>query len=303
MKSEILDGFLAAAQEQNLGLYGVHLYREGGGEACHCFREDERVHLYSGSKAFTAAAVGIAVAEGRFALDDGVAGLLGMATAPEAGRMTVLDLLQMRAGYAQSLFTADGAAHEAGADWARLFFARPPAHPSGSRFFYDNGCTYMLSRVVQAASGQPLRSYLIDRLFTPLGITNPQWHTCPQGHTLGAVGLYLKTEEFARLGRLLLQNGAWDGRQLVPAAYLRAAAEDTVPVEGFDDPECQCGYGYQLWRCTRAGAYRADGKFGQFSIVLPAHRAVVTTTAHNEACPNDILRAVWQHLLPRLEQG
>ena len=66
------------------------------------------------------------------------------------------------------------------------------------------------------------------------------------------------------------------------------------------DPESTGGYGYQVWRCTPDGAWRADGKYGQFSVVLPEQRAVVTVTAHNEVVANDILRAVWDTVLPRL---
>ncbi len=300
MNSELLNGFIAAAKAQALGVYGIHVYREGQEAVSHHFREDERVHLYSGSKAFTSVAVGMAIGEGRVSLSDGVADLLGVPVHPEAERLTVQHLLHMCAGYESSLFTADEAAHPVGEDWARLFFARPMQHEAGTRFYYDNGCTYMLSRIVQATSGQTLRDYLMDRLFTPLGIVNPQWHTCPRGHSLGAVGLHLKTEEFARFGRLLLQQGQWAGKQLVSQAYVRAAAEDTVSTENFEDTESQCGYGYQLWRCSQSGAYRADGKFGQFSVVLPAQRAVVAVTAHNETCANDILRAVWRHVLPWL---
>ncbi len=101
--------------------------------------------------------------------------------------------------------------------------------------------------------------------------------------------------------RRFLQGGRWGDRQIVPEDYVRLAASDLVTVEGFGDPENNQGYGYQLWRCTFPDVYRADGKYGQFSIVIPSHRAVVTVTAHNEDNANDILRAVWSEVLPRLD--
>ena len=304
MNTEILDDFVSDAGEKGLGVYGIHLYREGRGSAAHRMRSDERVHLFSGSKAFASMAVGIAAGEGLLSLADSALCYFpqyrGIA-ADGAGAITVRHLLMMRAGHGESLFTTFESSHERTRDWAEVFFSTPQRHPAGTAFLYDNGCTYMLSRIVEAASGETLRDYLMPRFFTPLDIFNPQWHTCPGGHSLGAVGLYLNTEEFSRLGILLLREGRWGDRQIVPEEYVRLAASDLAPAEGFDDPENNQGYGYQLWRCTVEGAYRADGKYGQYSIVLPKYRAVVTVTAHNERNANDILRAVWSAVLPRME--
>ena len=304
MNAEILDAFVSAAGDKELGVYGIHLYREGKGSAERRLRSNERVHLFSGSKAFTSMAVGIAEGEGRLSLSDSALSFFPQfrdTAAEGASAVTVKDLLQMRAGHTQSLFTTLEESQERLRDWAGVFFAAPQAHPAGSAFLYDNGCTYMLSRIVEAVSGLTLRDYLMPRLFGPLGIFNPQWHTCPGGHSMGTIGLYLNTGEFSRLGVLLLQGGRWGDRQIVPGDYIRRAANDLVATAGFDDPENNQGYGYQLWRCTAEGACRADGKYGQYAIVLPGRRAVVTVTAHNEKNANDILRAVWSEVLPRLD--
>lgn len=302
MNAEILDAFAAATRDAQLGVYGICLYREGRGSMERRMRGNERVHLFSGSKAFTSMAVGIAAGEGRLSLSDSALAFFPRyrdIAAEGADAITIKDLLQMRAGHGQSLFTTFEESHERSRDWAEVFFAAPQVHPAGTAFLYDNGCTYMLSRIVEAVSGETLRDYLMPRFFGPLDIFNPQWHTCPGGHSLGAIGLYLNTEEFSRLGILLLQEGRWGDRQVVPGDYIRMAAGDLVGTADFDDPENQ-GYGYQLWRCTVEDAYRADGKYGQYSIVLPGRRAVITVTAHNEKNANDILRAVWTEVLPRM---
>lgn len=302
MKETMLEGFYAAALGKDLGVLGIHVYQKGE-SVQFLFRDDERNHLYSGSKAFTSMAVGIAAGEGLLSLNDRALDYFPACKVTAADgneNITIKDLLQMRVGHEKSLFDVSEVSWERQRDWAESFFATPMYTSAGTAFLYDNGSTYMLSRIVEAASGATLRDYLMPRLFGPLGIFNPQWHTCPKGHSLGAIGLYLTTEEFSRLGILLLQNGRWQGRQLVPEEYVRVAANDTVTVEDFGDDENRQGYGYQLWRCTVAGAFRADGKYGQYSIVLPDRDAVVTVTAHNERCANDILRAVWSELLPKL---
>ena len=293
-------GFEKLVLEKNLGVYAAHIYKKGQKNVELFFRSDERVHLFSGSKAFTSIAVGIAEGEGLLSLEDSALSYFPQykSVAEEgAEKITIKDLLQMRAGHAKPLFATDPDTHERDMEWARLFFVQPMVYGAGTRFFYDNGCTYMLSRIIEKTSGKTLRDYLIPRLFDPLNIFNPQWHTCPKGHTLGAVGLYLKCREFSRLGRLLLDGGIWEGRRLVPENYIKRAWQDTVKVCGFSDSENNQGYGYQMWRCTVPGTYRADGKYGQYSLVLPEKQAVVTVTAHNESNANDILRAVWKEIL------
>lgn len=304
MKEIMFESFKSAVRAEELGVYGIHAYKRGKRSAECRFRDDVRVHLYSGSKAFTSMAVGIAAGEGRLKLDDKALDFFPEfkpSAAHGSNEITLRDLLQMRGGYASPLFNADSTPENRDSDWAELFFARPMEWRAGEGFFYDNGCTYILSRVIEAVSGQTLRDYLLPRLFEPMDIFNPQWHTCPRGHSLGAVGLFLSTEEFSRLGILMLQNGNWQDKQLVPAEYVHAAAADIIDTGGCIDEEGRGGYGYQLWRCTVPGAYRADGKYGQFSIVLPDREAVITVTAHNERCANDILRAVWKYVLPELE--
>lgn len=299
----VLHGFRLRTVERGLGTYGVHLFWEGRGSVEHRFRSDDRVNLYSASKTVTALAVGMAQSEGLVELEAPLLTYLG-AGAPHADgleQITVRHLLQMTSG---SPFTWFSPGQDHVRDRAAAFLNTPLVAEPGRHFEYSNGSTYMLGRIVEAVSGQDLRDFLVPRLFDPLGVDNPQWLRCPLGHSLGATGLHLRTSELARIGRLLLQGGAWDGAQLVPADFVAAMHTDVVPTDRPDvDPEAAAGYGYQAWRCTTSGAWRADGKYGQFSVVLPQQRAVVTITAHHEGVAADLLRAVWEEILPRLDDG
>lgn len=300
----VLDPFRLTVAERDLGVYGVHLYVEGQGEAAHRFRADDRVHLWSVSKTFTSLAVGMCADEGRLGLADPVLGLLpeyaGVA-APGSASITLRDLLHMAGGKEFDLFQETDEEIVDRTDWAELFFAGEVTTAPGSHFYYANACSYMLGRVVEQVSGQVLRDYLMPRLFGPLGIRNPWWNSCPRGHSLGAYGLQLRTAELARMGRLLLQEGVWDGNPLVSASYVEAMHTDVIETGGhFPDTESNAGYGYQVWRNTVPGTYRADGMYGQFCIVVPEHRAVVTTTSHNERNANDIIRAAFSDIIGRL---
>ena len=302
--TSLFDQFRLTCLERNLGVYGVHLYQQGQGEVEHRFRADDRVHLWSASKTFTSLAVGMCQGEGRLTLADKVLDFFpewASVAAPGSEAIRLVDLLHMCGGKDFAMFEETDEHKIDATDWAELFFRSRVVTPPGSHFFYANACTYMLGRIVEKVSGETLRDYLMPRLFDPLDILNPWWNTCPRGHSLGATGLQLTTSELARMGRLMLQGGVWDDAQLAPADYVQAMHTDVVPPHRhFDDDETDAGYGYQVWLNTTPGTWRADGMYGQFSIVLPEQGAVVTTTSHNEKGANDIIRAVFADIVPKL---
>ncbi len=263
--------------------------------------------LYSLSKSFTSTAVGLAVSEGKLSLDDEVLKFFpGEAPAePSANlrQMRVRDLLRMSAGNQTeaSLLTWDGrdpALRDA--TWVRRFLAHPVPFKPGTHFLYNSAATYMLSAIVQQATGQRVLDYLRPRLFGPLGFKDPAWVASPQGVTVGAYGLSLRTEEIARFGQLYLQKGVWQGRQLVPASWVeeataRQTSNGSAPTSDWDQ-----GYGYQFWR-SRHG-YRGDGAFGQYCLVLPESDAVVAITS-GVSDMQRVMNLVWEKLLPGMKAG
>ena len=303
MNDAILNRFRLTVMEQGLGLYGITIYQEGEGVLSHRWRSDDSECLYSGSKTFTSLAIGICRDDGRLSLTDRVLDFFPeyRSIAVEGSdKATIRDLLHMASGKGAFMFSVDERT-QLEVDWAELFFKEPQVGEPGAKFYYSNACTYMLSRIVEKVSGVLLRDYLVPRLFTPLGIHNPQWHTCPKGHTLGATALYLKTAEYARLGMVLLNSGIYEDRRIVSKEYLTEAVNDIIATKDWSqDAECMAGYGYQLWQCAPEGVFRADGMYGQFCIVVPDKGAVVTVTAHEERNQNDILRAVYHDIFPEL---
>ncbi|MFC0672624.1 serine hydrolase domain-containing protein [Brachybacterium hainanense] len=299
LSSTLFDGIAAANARDQLGMYGVHVHREGAGEAEHRFRSDDPLHVFSCSKTFTALAVGMLVGAGALSVGDRLVDVVPPRgqVAPGIEDVRLEHLLTMTSG---STFTCFTEQEKLEADVAAAFFRSPLESPPGERFSYSNGSTYMLARAVDAVAGQDLRDFLMPRLFAPLGIGNPQWFRCRGGRSWGAYGLHLRTSELAKLGRLLLQEGCWEGRQLVPADWVAAMHADWIPTGRTDGPDV-LRYGYQVWDCEPEGAWRADGNYGQYSIVLPRERAVITVTAHLEGGRmHEILGAIWRELLPAL---
>jgi hypothetical protein len=154
----------------------------------------------------------------------------------------------------------------------------------------------MLSAIAQRLTGERLIQYLEPRLFVPIGIANPTWEQSPEGIDVGGWGLTITTLDIARFGQLYLQRGAWQGRQLLPAAWVAEATSRQVPNGPSANPDWEQGYGYQFWRC-RHDAYRGDGAFGQFCVVMPDQDVVLAITSGVQNM-QAVLDLVWTHLLP-----
>lgn len=260
--------------------------------------------LFSASKSLTSLGVGMAMAEGRFDIDDRVASFFPEhvtdSVSPAMRELTVRHLLTMSVGQEQDpAFTA----MSGDLPWTKVFLHEPPIHEPGSVFLYNNLASFMLSAIVQETTGERLLDYLQPRLFEPLGIESVTWDENPRGITLGMIGASLRTEDMAKLGQLLLQEGEWQGRQLVPAAYVEDAASFhiTTNTEGVPDDEvtdAQMGYGYQFWM-GRDGSFRMAGLGGQLVIVMPDHDAVAVFTSNVGQNPDQV-HLVWEYLVPAM---
>lgn len=264
------------------------------------YRRDDPHMLFSLSKSFTSSACGFAVAEGLLSVDDFVLSFFPDEAPAEPSaylkQMRVKHLLCMGTGH-----TADpihGVRTGPVEDWTRAFLETPVEYEPGSRFMYGSGATYVVSAILQKLTGQKIVDYLRPRLFEPLGIENPVWETCPKGINTGGWGLNVKTEDILRLGLLYLQDGMWEGRQLLPDGWAAEATRCHIDNSPGRAGDWATGYGYQFWR-SRYNSYRGDGAFGQFCLVLPEQDAVVAMTSGTGDLQG-VLDLVWEHLLPAM---
>jgi CubicO group peptidase (beta-lactamase class C family) len=302
-----VQAFVQGVNEKFGGLHSFMLLRHGkvaaeGWWAPYGPRDPHM--LFSLSKSFTSTGVGLAQAEGLLSIDDLVLPYFPKeAPASPDGNlkaMRIRHLLCMGTGHDKD--ASGGATGDPDGNWAKGFLSLPVEHKPGTHFAYNSAATYMLSAIVQKVSGKRLVDYLTPRLFEPLGIEGMTWETCPRGINCGGWGLSVKTEDIARFGQLYLQMGQWKGKQIIPAAWVQEATTQHISNGDPSTPsDWAQGYGYQFWRC-RHGAYRGDGAFGQYCLVMPDKDAVLAITS-GLGDMQAVLNLVWERLLPGMESG
>ena len=270
------------------------------------YRADLKHTLYSLSKSFTATAVGYAVKQKKLKVTDKVISFfpdqLPDTISDYLKNLTVKDLLTMSVGQ-----EPDPTSKVVGdTNWVRSFLSLPIQNKPGTRFLYNSTATFMLSAIVQKVTGEKVYDYLTPRLFEPLGIENADWETDPQGNNVGGWGLRVKTEDIAKFGQLFLQKGKWKRKRILPKKWVKEASSVKIiqhpdlPKDKKDSSDWEQGYCYQMWRC-RNNAYRGDGAYGQFCIIMPDQDAVIAITSETPDM-QDELNAVWKFLLPAMKK-
>ncbi len=262
--------------------------------------------MYSMSKSFASTAIGFAVAEGRVRVNDRVTSFfpedLPAEVSDNLAALTVKDCLTMSTGHGKEP-TSDMVKEE---NWVKVFLGSPITNRPGTTFMYNSGATYMLSAIVQKVTGQKLLDYLTPRLLEPLDIQGASWESCPHGTHIGGWGLSVRTEGLAKFGQLYLQGGQWNSRQILPATWIKEATSFKIqqplpskPSRPNEKNDWLQGYCYQFWR-SQHNAYRGDGAFGQYTIIMPEQDAVIAITSETSNMQGQ-LDLIWEHLLPAMK--
>lgn len=300
VSSSALLGFVNTLDEQMDGMHSVMVLRHGQVIAEGWWAPYDAAHkhvLYSLSKSFTSTAVGFAVAEGKLSIDDEVLKFFPddapTNTSNNLKAMRVRDLLMMSTGH------QDEPSSAADVISAKSFLAQAVPHLPGTHFKYNTAATFMQSAIVQKVTGQTVLDFLQSRLFEPLGIADSVWDANFQGISLGGYGLRVRTEDIAKFGQLYLQRGRWNGKQLLPAEWVAMATAKQTSNGSNPKSDWNQGYGFQFWRC-RHNAYRGDGAFGQYCVVMPEQDAAVAITSGVKDM-QAVLNIIWDKLLPAMK--
>jgi CubicO group peptidase (beta-lactamase class C family) len=212
-------------------------------------------------------------------------------TAASDGRkraITVHDLLTMRSGLDWAEYGPSVVEMTASKNWIKFALDKPLARDPGTHHNYSTGDTQLLSGVLQRAAGLSALEFADLYLFGPLGIERRTWPADPQGITIGGAELSLRARDMAKIGYLILNQGGWDGEQIVPADWVQAATSLQVLVIPDGARDCpEVGYGY-LWWLRPQGEHAsalAVGFGGQYIYVIPALDLVVVLTGDITSAP------------------
>ncbi len=191
-------------------------------------------------------------------------------------RMTVRHLMGMVNGMELGCMDGDEqtlALMRAQPDWVQAALDRPMVAEPGTRNCYDSPGMHLLSAILQETTGMTALEFARQNLFEPLGIHEVIWEVDPQGYTRGWGDLHLLPEDAAKIGFLWLHRGQWDGRQIVPEAWvLDLVRPHSKFVQG------DFGYGYGWW--VSWGDYLASGRGGQKVRVIASRNTILVVTGN-----------------------
>jgi len=294
MDSGVLNGMIDHVVGDGIGADSVMVIRHGyvvSDAYFPPFDEGEIHIIYSCTKSVVSTLIGIAIDEGYIDsdLDQRMLDLFPERTAANPSdwksEMTLRDLLMMSAGFdARDSYLYDWGGLDtlhSTDDVIQYMLDLEMAFEPGSQFEYTNGVSHLLSCIITEATGMSALEFAEEQLFEPLGITGAEWTEDSQGHNWGYSSLYITPHDMAKIGYLFLQEGEWDGEQVVPESWVEEATTEQIYAGTLLD-----GYGYQWWTSNN-GYYSAIGYKGQFIHVVPDLDLIMVTTSRE---PNDFIR-------------
>ncbi|UZQ86079.1 beta-lactamase family protein [Thermoclostridium stercorarium] len=307
--SKAVLNFIDELEYAGLCMHGFVMVRYGKvfAEAYYApFHADFPHRMFSISKSFTSVAIGLLQEEGKLSINDRICDyfpdkLPAGGVHPYIAKTTIRDMLRMASPHKSTtykLMQCD--------DWVKTFFHVEPVRYPGTSFVYDTSASHVLAALVERLSGMSLLDYLKIKVLDKLGCTGEfRWLTDPVGVSMGGSGLICTLRDVTRFALMCMNDGAYNGQQIVPRDYIREATSKQIDTCLQYNIEERQGYGYQFWRCRNNG-FAMYGMGGQLAICLPDYDFILTTIADNQGIPNGvqgIYAALWNNILPHLKEN
>ena len=234
-------------------------------------------NIYSHSKSFTSLMVGIAIDEGMLSLDTRLVDVfkddICSCTYNRLYEITVKDLLMMASGFDEDyLFGWQKKQGIGYPDYLKFMFNQELKVKPGTKFHYSNGDTYLASRMVEKVYGKKFTQLCYEKIFTPLEIGFPIWGCDPMGYCTAASELSINVLEMNRLGILFLNKGVYKGKRIVSESYVDMCSKAQIKTHD----QAWGDYSFQFWMVPEVDGYRADGAYGQLTIIMPHHGYVLS---------------------------
>ena len=303
MLETVFNEFIRYAEDHKLCIEGIAIADEKQVLMEHRFTPDLPRNIYSHTKSYMTTAVGIAISEGLMTLEDRLTDYFpeSLPENPQPGLSDIQlkHLLTMSSGFNRPyLMGADRRAGKGFPDYMKYMLSRPMEKKPGECFAYSTADSILAGRMVEKATGMRLSAYLYEKVFKPLDQGYPIWENDPQGHPIGGGSIYMPLKDMMKIAQVYLADGQWQGEQIVPSEWVKLASSKHIETTGGN--VWDCGYGYQFWMCPYPGAYRADGAYGQISMVLPEKGLVVAFQCPETGDFDKVREAVHEHLILQL---
>jgi CubicO group peptidase (beta-lactamase class C family) len=287
MDSQTLAEMLDAIGERAYDIDSVTVVRNGyvvADATVYPFEPDSVHVVHSCTKSIVSALIGIAIDQGYIeGVDQPILDFFPERSVANLNAnkkvMTLEHVLTMAGGWEcqdSYLYRWRGLREmERSQDWVQYMLDLPMAEEPGTTFEYCNGGSFLLSAIIQEATGTSALAFAEEHLFGPLGISDVVWPSNPRGISIGWGEMRMRPHDMAKIGYLYLKEGQWEGEQVVPADWVAVSTRKHI------DATLQDGYGYQWW-VTDDGVYMALGYAGQFIFVVPEKDMVVVFTSQLE---------------------
>lgn len=263
----------------------------------HYFKEKEKVDIRSIAKPIVCMAIGAAIEKGlyfegvKIGLDTPIWQFLSKYSTvddPENikkwQKEVLMDCFRITMGHDKGLmFSSDVKEHEEN-DLVNYVLNYPITREIGKDFIYSNAGTFLVSTLITENLGQNLDELVNEYIFSPMGISDYTWKKFGK-YCAGCTGLKMQNEDLHKIGKLLINNGVYEGNQLVPSHWIEKMRSPQVPSPTHryvsDRAYPKWSYGMNLWIC-QDGNYYCDGSEGQYLIIIPKKNIVITTTGHQK---------------------
>lgn len=205
---------------------------------------------------------------------------------PKLEQITLFHLFTHSIGYQVKLLKTKDVVGIDPSTYLDLVCNTPIVYKPGEYFLYSNAAAFLLSVVFQELTHINLADFAKERIFSKLGIDNFVWRKYDI-YCAGATGLELQSDDLHKIARLIADNGAYNGNQIVPSKWINNMHCPQVLTPSMYDPSRtfpKYAYGLLMWICGAAenSNYFVDGSDGQYIIVVPQKNLVITTLAHQK---------------------
>ena len=303
-----LMNFARRLEEQDIPMHSITVMR--GNKICmeayYAPYDKKTLHrMFSMTKTLVSLGIGKLCEEGKLSLDDHIIDYFSDKLPKEGAYeytslLTIRDMLTMRTCHDKTTYKGEGVT-----DWVGSFFTTKPVHAPGTQFSYDTSSTHVLGALIERLSGMKLLDYLRKSFLDEIGFSDEAYIIDdPYGIPMGGSGLCALPSDMLKVIYLISKDGAWNGKQLISADYIKAAhSAQSDPYGKSGTLEEMQGYGYQIWM-TRHGGYALYGMAGQLALYVPDKDIYMVTTADTQGRQGGvqcIYDAFWDEVYNKLD--